>query len=101
ATTTNISAAGVGFVAAVNMPLHTRLAVRVELPGIAQELDAEGLVVRIVADRPEIQGIEYGVRFERVSSREHIEQYVRSVDICPLLKLMVKQGATDLHLTVN
>lgn len=101
AVTTNVSLSGVGFVASINMPLHAHVVMALAMPGLEQDLQAEGLVVRIVADRPEIQGIEYGVRFTTVEPREALERYVRSVDIFPLLKLMAKHGASDLHLSVS
>lgn len=100
ATTTNISAAGVAFLAHLAMPIHMRLQLEISLPGAEDVLRAEGTIVRIVADHGEGAGLEYGVRFDRLEPRDLLERYVRSVDVLPLLKVMSKQKASDLHISV-
>ncbi len=100
ATTTNISTAGVAFLAHLAMPIGMRLQLEISVPGLEDALRAEGTIVRIVADHGEGSGIEYGVRFDKLEPRDALERYVRSVDILPLLRVMSKQKASDLHISV-
>lgn len=101
ACTCNVSAWGASFVTALAMPINCTVRMMMSIPGFDEEVQAEGTVVRIFADRPEHDGIEYGVQFTRVNPQEVLDRFVRSIDLLPLLKLMVKQDATDLHLSVN
>jgi twitching motility protein PilT len=99
--TTNVSASGLAFfVTSISLPIHTRVRIEMNIPGLPDPLRAEGPIVRIMGDAPQQDGFEYGVRLDKAEPADALERFVRSIDILPLLKLMVKQGATDLHLSV-
>lgn len=101
AITTNVSAGGLAFfVTSISLPIHTHVRVEMDLPGLPEPLRGEGPIVRIMGEAPQQDGFEYGVRLDKCEPPEALERFVRSIDILPLLKLMVKQSATDLHLSV-
>lgn len=101
--TTNISMSGVAFVSPLNIAIDTRVTVAVNMPDKRGELECEAIVMRIVRELPGEQGVEYGIQFDMdtVRDQERLQQFVRSIDIVPLLEYMMKNNATDLHLTAD
>ena len=100
-TTTNVSCQGLAFESDQAIPITARLGLEILLPGEMGELKAEAVLMRIARELPDRQGVEYGVQFDMntCSDPDLLAQYVRSIDIVPLLELMTRQGASDLHLT--
>lgn len=101
--TTNISVAGLAFGSPLNIPIDSRLHLEVTLPGGGGELKCDGIVMRIVRELPGGRGLEYGVQFDMdtVKNPERLIDYVKAIDIVPLLEAMLNQRATDLHLTAD
>lgn len=99
--TTNIASEGFAFESPFTIPMTARLEIEIVLPGEEGRLTAEATVMRIARELPEGRGYEYGVAFDldTLSNRKKLEIFVRSIDIVPLLKLMARHGATDLHLS--
>lgn len=99
--TTNISADGLAFVSSLCIPITARLAIEVTLPDRAGTLKAEGSLVRVVRELPSDTGFEYGVALDlaTLSDPAALQHFVRSIDVFPLLQMMSRRYATDMHLT--
>lgn len=102
-TTTNISAVGVGFLSPLHIPMDARIELEITMPDKSGVLSCTATLLRIARELPEEKGFEYGVAFERdiIEDRSQLDQFVRSIDIVPLLETMLKEGATDLHLCAD
>ena len=101
--TTNIAVRGVAFISPLNIPIEARVEIEITLPGGAGELACQAIVMRIVRELPADQGIEYGVQFDMDTLKrpEMLDEFVKSIDIVPLLERMLKADATDLHLSAD
>jgi twitching motility protein PilT len=75
----------------------------ITIPAGQDPLNCTATVVRIVRELPDDSGYEYGVQFdpETIHDPSHIEKLVRSIDIVPLLERMLKEDATDLHISAG
>lgn len=98
--TTNIAVRGVAFMTPLNIPIGSRIDLKISLPGRGNDLECEATVMRIVRDDSDGTGSEYGVQFDMdtIDDSSRLGRLVRSIDIVPLLEHMAKQRATDLHL---
>jgi twitching motility protein PilT len=96
-TTTGVSCSGLSFLSRRQIPIGAHVLMRFMLPGGGDEMSVTGQVVRIVSP-DEGEGIEYGVRFDPPLTGDVMSAYVRSIDVTPLLDVMVKRGATHLYL---
>lgn len=101
--TTNISVPGVAFGSALNIPIASRLRMTLTMPAGHDPLTCSATVVRIVRELPDGSGYEYGVQFdpETIHDPAHVQKLVRSIDIVPLLERMLKEEATDLHISAG
>ena len=101
--TTNISVPGVAFVSNLKIPILSRIRLTLTIPAGQDPLNCTATVVRIVRELPDDSGCEYGVQFdpETIHDPSHIEKLVRSIDIVPLLERMLKEDATDLHISAG
>jgi len=102
-TTTNISREGLAFVSPISVAVTARIELNIVLPDDVGILKAEATVVRVVREIHDEEAWEYGVQFDvaTISNQRLLDEFLRSIDVVPLLKHMVKLGATDLHLSVN
>ncbi len=96
--TSDISAGGLCFKSEVIFPLSTELKVRFQLPQSENMIEAVLKVKRIEA--AELERFEIGTSFSSISEkdREEIKQLVERLDVNNLLKLIIKNGVSDLHL---
>ena len=101
--TTNISVPGVAFVSQLNIPIAARLRLTLTMPAGHEPLSCSATVVRIVRELPDGTGYEYGVQFdpETVPDPAQVQKLVRSIDVVPLLERMLKEEATDLHISAG
>ena len=101
--TTNVSCLGVAFVSRFAIPITARLKLEIFVPDRKESLSCEGTIVRIVRELPESKGYEYGVALDKdtVTETGALDEFVRSIDIVPLLRYMRDQSASTMHLTAN
>jgi twitching motility protein PilT len=99
--TTNISTEGLAFFSSLSIPITARLALDISLPDRSGTLKAEGNLVRVARELPDDTGFEYGVALDMntISEADKLQAFVRSIDVFPLLEMMNRRGATDMHLT--
>jgi twitching motility protein PilT len=103
AKTTNVSCVGLAFVSKFAISISARLKLEVFVPGRQDTLTCEGLVVRIIRELPEKRGIEYGVALDQdtLTQPGALDEFVRSIDVVPLLRYMRDQNASIMHLTAD
>lgn len=100
---TNVSCVGLAFVSKFAIPIAARLKLEVFVPDNDATLHCEGTVVRIVRELPESKGFEYGIGLDTdtITTGGALDEFVRSIDIVPLLRYMRDQNASTMHLTAN
>lgn len=96
--TSTLSVNGLSFCTALSIPLHTRLRMMLTIPGVSDEVEVDGAIVRAIASEEERTDYEYGVRFDLPPEGQVLAQLVRSVDVAPLLEAMEQRNAQDLYL---
>ncbi|MBL7084832.1 MAG: PilT/PilU family type 4a pilus ATPase [Candidatus Omnitrophica bacterium] len=102
ATTRDISAMGIFFETKHHYPLNTVLEIELNLPPLAKKTKAMVKVSRVEELlKKETYGI--GATFLKLDGedKEKIMQYIRRMDVAVLLQEAIKQGASDLHLSLN
>ena len=100
-TTTGLSCSGLSFICPINLTIDRIVRIELPLPGGGYVLKSDVKVVRIVSRDHDDDGIEFGVRFEPQLQEDALNTYIKSIDITPLLDLMIKRGATHLYLSAN
>lgn len=99
AVTETVSARGLSFVSPMPLPMGQRLEFTLELPGQPAPVELSGTVVRCIREFVGTNDHEYGIRLDLEGPFEPLVQFVRSVDVLPLLKAAQRRGASVLHLT--
>lgn len=101
--TTNVSCMGIAFTSKFNIPISARLKLELFIPDRKDSLNCEGTVVRIVRELPESKGFEYGVALDKdtITETGALDDFVRTIDVVPLLRYMRDQNAATMHLTAN
>jgi twitching motility protein PilT len=103
ASTQNISAVGLLFENAKQIPIDTKIKINLNMPGSpAKSFEIEGIVVRIEKLFPSLK-YNIGLNFTRISDeqKEEIRLRIERMDILRLLHKVNKKEVSDLHLTVN
>lgn len=103
ATSANISTSGLAFVTSTELPIDSRLYIEVVLPANRGLLICEAVIMRITRELPDEHRWECAVRFDEgtVEDQKLLEEYVRSIDVVPLLEGMIHEGASALHLSAH
>lgn len=101
--TTNVGCMGVAFVSPYALSITARMKLEIFVPDRKDSLNCEGTIVRIVRELPESKGFEYGIALDKdtVTESGALDEFVRSIDVVPLLRFMKDQGASTMHLTGN
>ncbi|MDH4222342.1 MAG: PilT/PilU family type 4a pilus ATPase [candidate division Zixibacteria bacterium] len=99
--TKDISGTGMQFHSPIPLSIGSTIEIKLNLPDIIEPLNMIGKVVYISQGEEERYLI--GVTFTHLEPEalETLKRQVESIDIYPLLEEMVKQEASDLHLTAN
>jgi len=99
--TKDISTSGMQFISPFPLAIGSSMEIRLHLSRTAQPLSIIGKVAYI--SQWEMEQYVIGVTFTQLEpeAQEALKKQIQSIDIYPLLEQMVKEQASDLHLTAN
>ena len=103
AMTTTLSHGGLSFYSTRTIPLGTRLAFAILLPhqGGDEIVEVEGEVVRKVSDMKGPHVVEYGIKFLGTETLDALNQFMKSIDVVPILRTALERGTSAVYLVVS
>ncbi len=103
AMTTTLSYGGLSFFSSRAIPPHTRLALAIFLPreGGDEVVEVEGEVMRQVSDVKGPHVVEYGIKFLGDTIPEALNQFVKTIDVVPILRAALEQGTSAVYLVAS